>query len=190
MSPKPSAGDSKAPKPKENPNQIYITAGLVLVGALVFGLVLLPNLDPGKSALVEKEAPDFALDVIHQGDEGSRIRLSNLRGKPVLLDFWASWCGPCRMQAPIVDEIAKQYAGRVHVVGVDTGDSIGAARAFARESKLSYPSVFDGDGAAAKSFGVSTLPTLVIIDRDGKVQLVRSSVMRAPAIQAALDPLL
>ncbi len=192
MSSTSSPGDSKAAqkRPKENPNQIYITAGLVLVAALVFGLVLLPRLDPGKSALVEKDAPDFALDVIHQGDEGSRIRLSNLRGKPVLLDFWASWCGPCRMQAPIVDQIAQQYAGRVHVVGVDTGDSIGAAQAFAREAKLSYPSVFDGDGLAAKSFGVSTLPTLVIIDQHGKVQLVRSSVMRAPAIQAALDPLL
>lgn len=185
--------DSDAPRSKQkkaNPNQIYITAALVLVGALVFGLVLLPRMDPSRSALVSELAPDFALDVIHEGEEGSRIRLSNLRGKPVLLDFWASWCGPCRMQAPIVDQIAREYGDRLHVVGVDTGDALEPARVFAKQAKLSYPSVFDPDGAAAKSYAVSTLPTLVLIDKEGKVRMVRSSVMQRDALKAAIDPLL
>ncbi|MEZ4372964.1 MAG: TlpA disulfide reductase family protein [Polyangiaceae bacterium] len=186
--------DSEAARPKskakENPNQIYITAALVLVGALVFGLVLLPRFDPSKSPLVSQAAPDFALEVIHEGDEGSRIRLSNLKGKPVLLDFWASWCGPCRMQAPIVDQIAREYGEQLHVVGVDTGDALEPAQVFAKQAKLSYPCVFDPDGAAAKSYGVSTLPTLVLIDKEGSVRLVRSSVMQRDALKEAVDQLL
>ncbi|MCA9633563.1 MAG: TlpA family protein disulfide reductase [Myxococcales bacterium] len=188
-----SRGDPQAPKAKqrkENPNQIYITAAMVLVGALVFGLVLLPRFDPAKSPLVSEAAPDFALEVIHEGEEGARIRLSNLKGKPVLLDFWASWCGPCRMQAPIVDQIAREYGDRLHVVGVDTGDALEPAQVFAKSAKLSYPSVFDPDGATAKGYGVSTLPTLVLIDKDGTVRMVRSSVMQRDALKAAIEPLL
>ncbi len=176
-------------KPTQNPKQAYITAGLVLVAALVFGLVVLPRFDPERDRL-DTPAPDFALDVIHQGEPGARQRLSHLRGKPVLLDFWASWCMPCRAQAPIVDAVARHYGERIHVLGVDTGDEEAAARAFAMETKLSYPSVYDGDGSVARVFQVTSLPTLILLDAEGNIRLFRARVLGQEELKAAIDRLL
>lgn len=176
-------------KPTQNPKQAYITAGLVLLAALVFGLVVLPRFDQELTRTGEL-APDFALDIIHQGEPGSRQRLSHLQGKPVLLDFWASWCMPCRAQAPIVNEVALKYGERIHVLGVDTGDEEASARAFAAEAKLSYPSVFDADGAVAQAFRVTTLPTLILLDAEGKVRLFRARVLSQAELSDAIDQLL
>lgn len=184
--------DPKAPS--SNPKQAYVTAALVFFGALFIGLVVLPRLSPGNaggaSQLLKKEAPDFVLEVIHQGDPGNRIRLSDLRGKAVILDFWASWCVPCRVQAPILDGVAKEYTGRpVHVVGVNTGDDRESAVEFAQNQKLGYASVLDADGAVARQFGVGTLPTLIILDAEGQVRFVRSGVVGEREIKAVLDGL-
>lgn len=165
-------------KQTQNPRQAWMTLLLVLGVSVVFAFVVLPYLGT-KSKLEGMAAPDFALPVIHGGEPGNRIRLSDLRGKTVILDFWASWCGPCRAQAPIIDELARTRGSEeLVVVGVNTSDERDAAIQFARSQNLSYPMVFDENNRVAAAYSVTGLPTLVVVDKSGKITAVRRSVVR------------
>jgi thiol-disulfide isomerase/thioredoxin len=177
-------------KPTQDPRQAWVLGGVAIGLILFFGLVILPYVDPG--ATRGKEASDFSLEVIHGGEAGNRIRLSDLRGNVVVLDFWASWCQPCREQAPIVDSIAKKFeAEDVVVVGVNTGDRRQLALEFLKKHPVSYASVIDTDGSAGDAFGVSKLPTIVILDRAGKVTYSAAQVvnerMLNELVSAALE---
>jgi cytochrome c biogenesis protein CcmG, thiol:disulfide interchange protein DsbE len=106
-----------------------------------------------------------------------KMTLSALRGKAVVLDFWATWCGPCKAEAPILNGIAKRYRGRdVVVVGVNTDDGAGNAAAFAQSRGLVFPIAYDGDSSAARAYGVTALPTLVVVSKTGKIVAVRTGL--------------
>jgi cytochrome c biogenesis protein CcmG/thiol:disulfide interchange protein DsbE len=120
---------------------------------------------------VGQQAPDFQLAVAANGGERSTLDLRDLRGRAVVLDFWATWCEPCRMEAPIVEDISKRWEARgVTVVGVnvDTLDQ-GDPRAFALSRGLTYPIVRDPASETSRRYGVDTLPTLVVVSRTGQV---------------------
>lgn len=158
----------------------YPAAVTLLALSVLVGFALLPKLFPSaRSAFVGKEAPDFALEVLHNGEPGDRVRLAELRGQTVLLDFWATWCRPCQIGAPVLDRVYRRVKDKgVVVVGVNTSDPQGREMAaeFAEAKKLSYPIVYDdGDEIAAK-YGVTTLPTVVVIDGEGKVVAIRTGL--------------
>jgi cytochrome c biogenesis protein CcmG/thiol:disulfide interchange protein DsbE len=155
------------------------TAGAVgLVVALAGGFALLPQLFHHQASA----APEFALDVVANGAQlpgnPARVRLEDLHGSAVLLDFWATWCAPCRIEAPIVDRIARRWHDKgVVVVGVneDKPDE-GDPRAFAQAEGLSYPIARDPNGQVMRRFDADSLPTLVVISRSGKVTAVRAGI--------------
>lgn len=160
---------------------------LVVVVAGFFGWVILPKLAPPKSALEGQLAPEFVLPVMTGGEPGNRIRLSDLRGKAVVLDFWASWCAPCRAQAPIIDQLDRRYGEEVVFLGVNTSDSQADAVRFARERELSYTTLADDEGEVRRNYGVQALPTLVVIDPSGRITAVRTRVVREPDLAALVD---
>jgi thiol-disulfide isomerase/thioredoxin len=153
--------------------------GLVLV--LLAGFALLPRVFTQRV----REAPDFNLAVVANGaglgpgkGDGKTLSLSELRGSAVLLDFWATWCAPCRAQAPIVDQLSRRWHDKgVVVVGVntDTPDQ-GDPKAFAMAHGLTYPIVHDVSGEASRAFAVESLPTLVVVSRTGKITAVRTGM--------------
>ena len=162
---------------------------LAFVAAVVVVLLaFLPRAGIGKThPLVGKPAPDFTLDVVHNGEPGARMALASLRGRPVVIDFWATWCGPCQLEAPILSRVAERYRDRgLVVLGVNTSDKPGLAAPFAAKKSLRYPIVFDDGGHASDAYAVQSLPTLVIVGKDGTVRAVRSGLVD----ESALDTLI
>lgn len=175
-------------KQTTNTKQGWILLVSVLFVAALFGAVVLPKISPSagaSSAVRGQPAPDFALPVIFNGDAGNRVRLADLRGKAVVLDFWASWCEPCRQEAPILDAVARHLRGKgVVFVGINTGDRRESAIAFAKSRDLSYTEAFDGDGHVADEYGVQGLPTLVVIDRKGRIVAMLTRLVYKDEVEA------
>ncbi len=171
--------------PSEN-RRSWINLVLLLGASLAFGAMVLPRFEPAAAKLRGMDAPDFTLPVVYGGLPDSRVHLSDLRGKAVVLDFWASWCGVCRSQAPILDGVARQLqAENVIVIGINTGDRPDQAVAFARSRSLSYASLLD-DGSVAAAYRANALPTLVVVSPSGKIAEVRQGLVRAAELERLL----
>jgi cytochrome c biogenesis protein CcmG, thiol:disulfide interchange protein DsbE len=113
------------------------------------------------------QAPDFELPDL-QGD-GTRS-LSSLRGKVVVLNFWASWCVPCREEAPLLQDVWTRWKDRgVVVLGVNARELSSKGREFLSEEGITYPNVHDGKGSTLGRFGIPALPETMFIDADGRV---------------------
>ena len=119
-----------------------------------------------------------------------KLALSALRGRPVVLNFWASWCAPCKDEAPLLAEVAREYAGRVLFLGIDTQDLRSDARAFARKYGIDYASVADISQQTYSVYGLTGVPETYFLDARGRIvahtpgEVVRSSLVRG--IRAAL----
>jgi cytochrome c biogenesis protein CcmG/thiol:disulfide interchange protein DsbE len=120
----------------------------------------------GKEAEIGKPAPNFTLNRV---DAPGKLQLASLRGKVVVLNFWASWCYPCNQEAPTLQAAAKRWGDRVVVLGVDVNDPTSDARKFARKFKLSYPLVHDNHNVTSPKYGLTGLPETFFIDRTGKL---------------------
>jgi thiol-disulfide isomerase/thioredoxin len=111
-------------------------------------------------------AADFTLPDL----AGTSHTLSKLRGKVVLLDFWASWCGPCRMTMPVIDKLASEFRGKGLVVySVNLREPQSVAEGYIKKKGLSLPVLLDERGDVAGKYQVVSIPSLVIVGRDGKV---------------------
>jgi cytochrome c biogenesis protein CcmG/thiol:disulfide interchange protein DsbE len=127
------------------------------------------------------EAPQFTLPVLTSAPgipvAGQKLSLAQLRGHPVVLNIWASWCNPCIDEAPILQSIWDHYRAQgVYVLGVDVKDLTGDALNFHKTYGLTYPTVRDGEGNIEGPYGTTGVPESFIIDRDGKV----AAALRGP----------
>jgi cytochrome c biogenesis protein CcmG/thiol:disulfide interchange protein DsbE len=119
------------------------------------------------------------------GTAAFQHQLSALKGTPVVVNQWASWCGPCRFEFPFFASVARRYQGRVAFLGVDSQDSRDGARRFLRQHPVPYPSFFDPDVSIARSFrGGTAWPTTAIYTATGKRGYLHAG---AYASQAALN---
>jgi len=150
-------------------------AGLLLPVILLLGLFAAGTAHHQRDlavsvALARGETPP-APPVTLPALSGPPVALAGLRGHPVILNFWASWCVPCREEAPQLEGIWKQFSGRgLIVLGVDTRDLEAPGRAFLAEYRITYPNVRDPDGTVARQFGATGVPETFFIGRDGRIR--------------------
>ncbi len=141
----------------------------------------------GEVSVDAEAAREFSLELL----DGTTITLSGLRGKVVMLDFWASWCPPCRQEAPVLAQVYREYQGRgVEFVGVDIWDRWEDALAFVERYDVSYPNGVDRKGAIAIDYGVRGIPEKFLINGDGVVVTKFVGPMDAGTLRATLDEML
>ena len=157
------------------------------LAAAVLALVLLAP--AGASAAVRAGDPEPALTF--PTATGKTLALASYKGRPVYLNFFATWCPPCNSEAPSVGKLAAQYAKRgLAVIGVDELESATKAQSFITQYHLAYPAVLDADGGALRAFGGFGLPVHIFIGRSGTVKLVHIGEMSPPEIEAAIKSIL
>jgi cytochrome c biogenesis protein CcmG/thiol:disulfide interchange protein DsbE len=100
---------------------------------------------------------------------GPMTTLASLRGRPALIDFFASWCDPCVKEAPVIERVSHQLANRAAVVGIDWSDSRASARAFLARSHWTLPVLEDAHGTVGYSYGIQGLPTTFVLDAQGRI---------------------
>jgi thiol-disulfide isomerase/thioredoxin len=154
---------------KRNPLILFFIAAIV--AAMLFAGIRMARDNhangPAKGQLIGNLAPDFELPSL----DGKNLKLSDLRGKAVLLNFWATYCGPCKIEMPWFVELQKEYGPQgFQIVGVAMDDaSLEDIAKFAKEMGVNYPILLGKESVGQSYGGVSVLPTTFFLDRDGKL---------------------
>ena len=152
-----------------SPRTKLAVAGLTVLGivggAWALAAARSPD-DPGVVVELSGPMPPLAGEAVAGGTVGRE----DYRGRPVLVNFWATWCGPCRKEQPALQRLAEEYEGRVAFVGINHTDDLVAAREYLRQYGVTYPSVFDPAGEVAFDFQIPYLPATVLVDADGELR--------------------
>ncbi len=150
---------------------LYVIGTVIIVMSIVVVVLSLnsgPELIKPPPTTVQDlgPAPDFTIDIL----DGEEKSLRDYRGKPVVLNFWASWCPPCRQEAPDLVELHKKYGDRVDFVGIIYQDEEGAARRFIEEFGIEYENGMDAGGKASAAYKITGIPTTCVIDAQGDLR--------------------
>lgn len=169
--------------PRRSRRRLIVAAWLLAGLAALLALLTLNVGGPGATVdtpIVGRAAPAFDLATL----EGGRLSLAELRGSPVVVNFWASWCIPCREEAPLLTAASREYEAQgLRVIGIVYQDSAEGARDFMDRYGQTYPGLLDPDGRTAIDYGVFGIPETFFIDRDG---IVRSRQV-GPVTEEGLD---
>ena len=145
------------------PRIAAILAPLTLIAA---GALTLPASGAGSTS---GPAPQFTLE----SRGGPKISLAQYKGQVVMLNFWASWCGPCRQEMPLLENIYKKYNKMgFTLIGVNVEPDSKAAEGFLQQTPVSFPVIYDKDSTVSKAYDVAGMPSTVIIDRKGNIRVL------------------
>jgi cytochrome c biogenesis protein CcmG/thiol:disulfide interchange protein DsbE len=167
---------------------IVLAGVLALVALLAYGLASNKTTESSTSTLLNKVAPTPQLPTL---DGPGKSSLAAFRGKVVLLNYWASWCDPCRSEAPLLERWQQRIQRRGGtVLGVDVLDVSGDARAFVRKYGLTYPMLRDGDGNSQTAYGILAYPESFVIGRNGRIAAAKRGVVNDQFMRQSVLPLL
>ncbi len=173
---------------------INLWGGLIVLALVLGGAWTLinrvPQTSPAASLPVAPikghPAPEIALDTL----DGQTVRLSDFRGKPVIVNFWATWCPPCRAETPELQALHRELGDKVVLLGVNvTSQDNGDVAGFVREFGVTYPILLDVDGKAFQDYNILGLPTTIFIDRNGIVNEVFTGAVNKAYIESKLPEL-
>ena len=137
--------------------------------------------------LSNEVAPDFKV----QGLDGKLYRLSDFRGKPIVLNFWASWCDPCRAEMPLLnDTYKKQMRNDLVVLALNLSENVQTVKGFAKEYKLAFPILLDNDSAIADQYGIDPIPTSFFVNREGVIENVHIGELDQETLELNLQKIM
>ena len=177
---------------------------LVLISALFIGLVGCsadPETDTGfvsgdgSVTVLNPDAREVAPILVGQDLDGQEISTADFPGEILVLNVWASWCAPCRAEAPALEEVAEEFIDQgVQLIGLNTRDSKASANNFVRKYQVSFPSIVDTDGRLQLQFRETlppqAIPSTIVIDQSGRVAARALGAIEASTLSAIIDQLL
>ncbi len=135
----------------------------------IISLTILLMIPQTQASQVSGKAPNFTL----KSRSGKNLKLSEFRGQVVMINFWASWCAPCRQEMPLLEKIYKKYKRLgFTLLGVNVEQDTSAAKNYLKNVRVSFPILFDNTNKTSKLYKVSAMPTTVIIDRNGNMRFM------------------
>lgn len=159
---------------------LLFTAGLLVSAVAAAGSVSVGDAAPTVE-LPLLTAQQMGVDPL---PAGTPFGLDNLKGKVVYLDFWASWCGPCRMSFPRLEQLRQELGAQgFEVLAINVDEFEADALKFLGEVPVTYPSLYDGGGTAPQQYGILGMPTAYLIDRQGQVRLVHQGFRKNDEVQ-------
>lgn len=168
---------------------IGLSAGtLILVGLDPSWLLNQPEGSSGSQPAVpevNKAAPDFALTTL----TGDSVRLSELKGRVVAVNFWATWCGPCRLEMPLLQTYADRYPEDLTVLAVNDAEPIEKVQPYVDDLGLSFPILLDEKELVTRLYRVRGFPTTIFIDRDGKIRYQHLGLLMEDQLRGYLTEL-
>jgi cytochrome c biogenesis protein CcmG/thiol:disulfide interchange protein DsbE len=171
---------------------VALTAVLALLALLAYGIAengTSQSIDSQLAAGKRPAAPDIKLPKLAGG--GPDVALSSYRGKVVVLNFWASWCPPCKDEAPVLAKWQPRLAGKnATIVGVDVLDVTSDAQKFIADHKLDFPHLRDQDGSDLKSFEIVGYPETIVLDRKGRIAATSRGTIDEKFFVDRVEPLL
>lgn len=167
-----------------------VTLALAGTGWIALSQEPVTTFNPG-SDLTEAPIPGYlAPQFILNSTVGEEIAMQDYLGRPVILNFWATWCPPCRAEVPHFQDASVKYKGRAIILGIDQGEPQSVVTDFANSFALSYPLLLDQDNSVNRQYGVSALPTTVFVDAQGIVREVFTGIINGAVLQDRIENLL
>ena len=151
---------------------------VILLLLLASGILVTGCSTPAESLEIGKAAPSFQLTDI----DGQSVSLSDFQGEPVLLNFWATWCGPCRMEMPFIQEVydERSQPGLV-ILAINIGESLTTVEEFIQDYNLTFPVLLDLEENVAEKYNIRAIPTTYFIDSDGIIRDIMIGAFRSVA---------
>ena len=163
-----------------------VVISIVTIAAIMIVGKAQPQGDGNSLTKAGTDAPEIAGKLA----DGTDFRLSNLRGKVVLINIWATWCGPCRMEIPDLIAVQKKYASRgFTVVGLSDDDKLETAAEFAKQNGMDYP-ILKIDNDTKQAFSIEAIPVSIIVDKQGKMVWARVGAISEGEVSAQIEKLL
>lgn len=134
--------------------------------------------EPGMPVKAGVKAPDFTADLI----DGTTISLSDYSGKPVIINFWATWCGPCVREMPAFERLKADYGDQIGIIAVNCGEDVDTVNDFVSENGYTFPVALDGDYQVSMLYPTNSIPYTVIVDAAGKVTHTSAGALDADAM--------
>ena len=164
---------------------------LVLVIVIGGGVLLYRNLgqniDLGEAIPTETVASNPAPDFTVTDAAGNEVKLSDFRGKGVVLNFWASWCGPCKSEMPAFQKVYEELGTDVHFVMVNVGEHMDAANEFLASTDYTFPVYYDVNNDASYAYQIGSIPTTFFIDAEGNLVTYQIGAMAESTLRASID---